>query len=170
MLRGKKLTRNVTVPVSAGLLTNTEAYRQALTSYRVGDIDPIVQLIAEASILAIDIATDLIRDVHAIKARWQSSVKTRSDSAIWRVLDLVAIQPAATARTVAQHLAISPTNVYGHLHTLTDLGILQVDSKYLFGQLYRSDEILGALDDSLCARSVAGSVRSAEREGMLSEL
>ncbi len=42
MLRAKALTRNVTVPVSAGLLTDTDAYFAALTSYRRGDPARIV--------------------------------------------------------------------------------------------------------------------------------
>lgn len=38
MLRGHGLTRNVTVPVSAGLLTDTNGYFHSLTAYRQGDI------------------------------------------------------------------------------------------------------------------------------------
>ena len=37
MLRGHGLTRNVTVPVSAGLLTNKIEYFDALDAYRDGD-------------------------------------------------------------------------------------------------------------------------------------
>jgi Fic family protein len=37
MLRGHGLTHNVTVPVSAGLLTDTSAYFDALTAYREGE-------------------------------------------------------------------------------------------------------------------------------------
>jgi len=43
MLRNKGLTRQITVPVSAGLLSDTSAYFVALTSYRDGDAAPIVQ-------------------------------------------------------------------------------------------------------------------------------
>ena len=42
MLKGKELTRNVTVPISAGLLTDTASYFDALTAYRAGDPVPIV--------------------------------------------------------------------------------------------------------------------------------
>ena len=37
MLRNKGLTRQVTVPVSAGLLVDTDGYIAALTAYRDGD-------------------------------------------------------------------------------------------------------------------------------------
>src|SRR4029453_10153116 len=59
MLRGKDITRSVTVPVSAGLLTDVNAYHDALTSYRAGDIEPIVEQIAVAS-------DDAIRNAKAL--------------------------------------------------------------------------------------------------------
>jgi hypothetical protein len=43
MLRSKRLTRQVTVSVSAGLLTSTDSYFDALTSYRAGDPATIVE-------------------------------------------------------------------------------------------------------------------------------
>ena len=49
LLRNKGLTRQVTVPVSAGLLAGTDAYFDALTSYRSGDAAPIVERFTEAS-------------------------------------------------------------------------------------------------------------------------
>ena len=46
MLRNKGLTRQVTVPVSAGLLADTDGYIAALTAYRQGDVTPIVERFA----------------------------------------------------------------------------------------------------------------------------
>ena len=43
MLRHHGLTRNVTVPVSAGLLHDISGYYDALTAYRAGDPDAIVR-------------------------------------------------------------------------------------------------------------------------------
>ena len=40
MLRHSGVTRTLTVPVSAGLLTDTSAYFQALTDYREGSLEP----------------------------------------------------------------------------------------------------------------------------------
>ena len=53
-LRNKGLTRNVTVPVSAGLLSNTDSYFAALTAYREGDIVPVVTQVARAANAAVD--------------------------------------------------------------------------------------------------------------------
>jgi Fic family protein len=53
MLRHGGLTRNITVPVSAGLLNDTNAYFRALAEYRAGKADAIVITVAEASFAAI---------------------------------------------------------------------------------------------------------------------
>ena len=53
MLRRKGLTRNVTVPVSAGLLTDTDFYFAALTAYREGDTAPIVRRVSKAAVGAV---------------------------------------------------------------------------------------------------------------------
>src|SRR5215213_4983404 len=44
MLRHHRLSRHVTVPVSAGLLSDVAGYHRALTAYRAGDPDPVVRL------------------------------------------------------------------------------------------------------------------------------
>ena len=62
MLRNNGLTRQVTVPVSAGLLADTSAYFAALTTYRDGDAAPIVERFSQASVLAIANGRQLIAD------------------------------------------------------------------------------------------------------------
>lgn len=47
LLRGKGLTRQVTVPVSAGLLTDTDGCFGALGAYRDGDPAPLVRQVAK---------------------------------------------------------------------------------------------------------------------------
>ena len=53
LLRGTGLTRNVTVPVSSGLLADTGAYFDTLTTYRDGDPEPIILATVTASFNAI---------------------------------------------------------------------------------------------------------------------
>jgi Fic family protein len=146
MFRGTGLTRNVTIPVSAGLLTDTAAYHAALHAYRAGDIAAIVTAAADACFRAVDNATVLVQDVHAVRAHWQGSVRSRSDSAVWRVLEVIARQPVVTAATLAVELGPS-VNVYRALDTLTAAGVLQAKSEHsLRSRVYRSDDVLQALD------------------------
>ncbi|PYY33710.1 Fic family protein [Curtobacterium sp. MCBD17_030] len=146
MFRGTGLTRNVTIPVSAGLLTNTAGYHAALDSYRAGDVEAIVLATAEACFRAVHNATVLVDEVHAVRERWRETVRSRSDSAVWRVLEVIARQPVVTAATLGVELGPS-VNVYRALDTLIAAGVLQAKSEYsLRSRVYRSDDVLRALD------------------------
>ncbi|MDY1003946.1 Fic family protein [Curtobacterium sp. CFBP9011] len=146
MFRGTGLTRNVTIPVSAGLLTDTAGYHAALDAYRAGDVEAIVTATAEACFRAVQNASALVDDVHAVQERWRTTVRSRSDSAVWRVLEVIARQPVVTAGTLA--VALGPAvNVYRALDTLVAAGVLRAKSEYsLRSRVYRSDEVLAALD------------------------
>ena len=147
MLRGKGITRNVTVPVSAGLLTDTRGYHAALTAYRDGDVSPIIELTADASFVAVENARQLVGEIHAIQDEWRSRLRARSDSGVWKALDVVVRQPVLDAATLTRELAVANVqNVYPLLRQLTEAGILAVKNEYQFGQLWRSDQILHALD------------------------
>ncbi|MDP4334847.1 Fic family protein [Curtobacterium sp. A7_M15] len=146
MLRSNELTQNVTVPVSAGLLTDTAGYVRALTDYRRGDIEPIIRLVAEASFEAIGNARELVDEISSIRTRWRTAVTARRDSGIWQALDVVARQPVLNASTLAAEMGVEPKNVYPHLDRLVTAGILTKKNEYQRGVLFRNDEVLGALD------------------------
>ena len=146
MLRGKDITRSVTVPVSAGLLTDVSAYHDALTAYRAGDVEPIIEQLALAGDDAIRNARTLIDRLRATTAGWRDTVKPRNGSQLERVLDYAARQPVFTAATASVALGIGVTNIYPHLRRLADVGILKQKTEYKMGQVWRSDEVLVELD------------------------
>ena len=146
MLRAKGLTKSVTVPVSAGLLTDVDGYHRALTSYRAGDIRPIVELTADASLRAIGNARKLVKDIRDVRESWNGQLTARRDSAAWKILDIIARQPVISAEGVAAELGIAPSNTYRYLKQLQGAGILRSKSEYKVGVLWRSDEILVAID------------------------
>ena len=109
-LRHAGLTRTVTVPVSAGLLTDTNAYFEALTAYRAGDAAPIVGQFVRAAFAAIDNGGRLVEELREIRSEWQGRIVARSDAVAWRVRALVLRQPVLNAATIAAHLEIAPQN------------------------------------------------------------
>ncbi len=146
MLRASGVTRNVTVPVSAGLLTNVDAYHRGLTAYRSGNADAFVRLMAEAALISVENAQQLVTDVRSVQQSWQERVTARRDSSVWRILDFIVRQPVTTAALVAEHLGMTVTNVYGPLKSLTELGVLAAKSEHKIGLVWRSPEVLAALD------------------------
>lgn len=146
LLRHRDVTRAVAVPVSAGLLADVDGYHRALTGYRSGDLDPIVARFTEASVRAVANARQLIAEIDEIRAGWQEQLRARSDSGVWRVLELMARTPVVDAALVAKELGVRSQNVYPLMRRLTDAGVLRAKSEYRIGTLWRSEDVLAAID------------------------
>lgn len=145
-LRHHGITRNVAVPVSAGLLADINGYVAALTSYREGDVSPIVIAFAEASLRAVHNARELVSEIEEIKQRWASTLAVRKNSGAWRLLDIFATRPVLSATAAAQLLGVQVPNVYKPLQALVDAGVVKSKTEHQLGPFWRADEILEAID------------------------
>ena len=146
LLRGKGLTRNVTVPVSAGLLTDTDAYFDSLTAYREGRPAEIVALMSNASFSAINNGRQLVADLHSIRDSWQGRVRARSDAAAWKIADLLLRQPVIDSPTAQRQLGVSATNVNTAIDHLVDVGVLTKVSGNYRNRKWAANAVLAALD------------------------
>ncbi|WP_137149252.1 Fic family protein [Mycolicibacterium sp. CR10] len=146
MLRHKRLTRQITVPVSAGLLTNTSAYFRSLGSYRDGDPAPIVERLSEASLIAVANGRKLVADLKSIRDEWNSRITARRDSAVHRVADLLIKHPVFNARLLQRELAITTGNARRYIDPLTHAGIIVEFTDRGRNRAWRTPEVLSALD------------------------
>lgn len=146
-LKHKGLTRNVTVPISAGLLVDTPAYFAALTAYRNGDPMPIVEQLADASFAAIANGRGLVEELRLIRVGWAEQIRARRDSAVWKVVDILLRRPVVNAALVADELGIAPQNTYRLLGALIDAGVLVEFTDQKRNRLWRAPAVLDALDE-----------------------
>jgi Fic family protein len=146
MLRGHGLTKNVTVPVSAGLLVDTGSYFTALTAYRAGDPAPIVQRLAEASFAAVTNGRELLADLREVRASWADRVKARKHATAWRLADLLLRQPVVDLTLVAAELGIHAANAQRAIEPLAVAGILTEFTGFRRNRMWQSTEVLTALD------------------------
>ena len=146
MLRRRGVTRNVAVPVSAGLLADVEHYHEALTAYREGDLDPIVRAFANASLRAVANARQLVTDIDEIREGWNTQLTVRKSSNAWRLLDVIARRPVLDSASAAAELGVKQPNIYPPLQALTDAGILKSKAEHRLGPFWRSEDILAAID------------------------
>lgn len=147
MLRFRGVTRNVAIPVSAGLLADVEGYHDALTAYRVGDPNPIVRAFAAASLRAVHNSRQLVDDIDRIRAGWAETLTVRRDSNAWRLLDVFAARPVLDSATAAAALGVQQPNIYPPMRALVDAGIVKSKAEHQLGPFWRSDEILNAVDE-----------------------
>ena len=146
MLRNKRLTRQITVPVSAGLLANTDAYFNALGAYREGSPAPIVERLSEASLLAVTNGRRLAADLRSIREEWNSRITARRDSAVHRVADLLIKHPVFNARLLQRELGITTGNARRYVDPLTDVGIIVEFTDRSRNRAWRAPEVLSAVD------------------------
>ncbi|MGM7678214.1 Fic family protein [Microbacterium sp. A94] len=146
MLRHGRLTRNVTVPVSAGLLQDTDAYFDALTEYRAGRPDVIVAIVAEAAFAAVTNGRALVNDIQTAETHWNSQVIARSDSSVHLVKKYLLRQPVVNTKTTAAELGISEVAAQGAIDRLVDAGILTKISTGRRNRIWQAPEVLAALD------------------------
>ncbi len=147
LLRAKRLTRTVTVPVSAGLLADTTAYFDSLTSYREGDPAAIVELIAESSFRAVVNGRTLASDLGAARRDWDDRITVRRGAAAHRLADLLVRQPVVDSPLVQRELGVAATNANTAIGHLEDKGILTKVSGNHRNRKWAAPEVLAALDD-----------------------
>lgn len=145
-LRSKGLTRNITVPLSAGLLRDTSSYFAALTAYREGSPEPMVEVLVEAAFVAVTNGRQLVTELRDLRSRWQDRVAARRDAATWRVADLLLRRPVVNAPLVAAEAGVHLNNVYRALQPLLEASVLREQSSRRRDRIWRCDEVLQALD------------------------
>ncbi|MCL2781586.1 MAG: Fic family protein [Actinomycetia bacterium] len=146
MLKGKELTRRVTVPISAGLLNDPAAYFAALTAYRAGDVAAIVRRFAEASFAAVTNGRQLAAQINDIRADWAGRITARRDAVAWRLADLLLRQPVVDGALVARELAVAPTSARSALGHLASIGVLREFTGFNRNRMWESAQVLEALD------------------------
>lgn len=145
MLRHAGLVRNVTVPISAGLLVAVDEYFDALTAYRDGDAGPIVERVADAAYAAVANGRQLVTDLRDVRIQWNARVRARRDAATWRIADLLMRHPVVNVALISDELGIAPQNVYRNLGPLVDGGVLTSTGRQR-DRVWRSTEVLFAVD------------------------
>lgn len=148
MLRHARVTRNIAVPVSAGLLHDVDGYYAALTSYRRGDIRPIVEAFTTASSYAVVNGHELMNDVGRIQAEWNTKLAgLRADAAAWRVAQLAIAHPVLNYETIARELTISPATVFRALDALVERDVLRAANSQRRNRIWLAQPVLRALDE-----------------------
>jgi Fic family protein len=146
MLRGRGLTENTTVPVSAGLLRDTGRYVAALTAYRAGDIDPIVTEMSHAALSAVANGRQLSEEIVATRASWREQITARSDSSAWRLADVLFSQPVINADRAAAELDVSTRAARTAIDTLVSAGVLTATSDARRNRVWQAPQVLAAVD------------------------
>lgn len=145
LLRANGITRNVTVPVSSGLLTDTRLYFDSLDAYRDGNIQPIVERFAESGVRAVDNGRLLVGDIQAAEKDFEARVGDAPRS-VRALLRLLPREPAITAEMFEEHASVSTATAYRAIERLEAAGILSPAGKIRGTSVWVAPDIIAALD------------------------
>ena len=137
----------VTVPISAGLLAVRDDYFAALTAYRAGDAEPILQCVADAARSGAHIGERLVRTLRDIRSEWDARLTARGGSAARSALDLLVRQPVVTARVVARELGVTAPTAQTAIQRLVADGVVVESTGHRRNRVYRAPDVLRALDE-----------------------
>ncbi len=146
ILRNKGITRNVTIPVSSGLLTNTPAYFDSLTAYREGNPQPIIELFAESSFSAMDNGLELAEDISRVREEYKDRLGRTRSPAVQTALNLLMSEPAITAEMVRTHTGSSESAAYRVINHFVEADVITSAGKVKGAAAYTAREIIGALE------------------------
>ena len=146
MLRRAGLTRRAILPLSAGLLADTERYFESLDIYRTGEIEPLVSTFVDAAFSSLDNASRLAQDLATVRDSWNETVSARADSTVWPLLNYCIGRPAITAPSVAADLGVSTVAAQNAIDRLAELGILRQNSPARRNRIWLVSEVLDSVD------------------------
>lgn len=147
ILRNKKLVGSTAVPISAGLLVDTERYFAALGAFRDGDAGPIVREFAMASRIAAKTGTWLVDGlVEQLDESRQEMKGIRADAAAWKVLPYLVGQPAVNTKYLMAELGLGEMAALRALDALTERGVLTETSGKSRNRVWQHRGIFGVLD------------------------
>lgn len=147
MLRHGELTRRVTIPISAGLLTDTSSYFAALMTYRDGNIVPIVQQLCQASRTAALHGRWLIDELASTRESWLETVRPRAGSTSRTLLGVLLGQPAITIAWVQEQLGVSNTAARRAVDQLTAAGIITETTDRRRDRVFIARDVIDILEE-----------------------
>ncbi len=146
MLRRVGLTQRAILPLSAGLLSDTDRYFESLNSYREGEIEPVVSMFVDATFTSLSNASRLAEDLTEVRRAWSEAVSARADSTVWPLLDYCVGRPALTASSVAADLGVSTVAAQNAIDRLAESGILRQNSPARRNRIWLVADVLDAVE------------------------
>lgn len=146
MLRHSGVTRTLTVPVSAGLLTDTSAYFHALTDYRQGYVETIIRAFINATFRAIGNGRILVDDLEQVYEGWSDSLASRRGSAARRLLPHLLNQPAVNIAYVETATGVALSAAQRAVEQLEEAGILTRVGGGQRNRAWIAEDVIDALD------------------------
>jgi Fic family protein len=151
ILRRRRLTTRVVVPLASALVAHRDRYFDALGSYRTGDLEPLIGDFATAARIAASESRTTAHRLTEIPHEWaEMTGPVRAGSAAARMLAMLPAQPILSVAAAAATVGGPISAVYAAVERLRDVGVLRPLTDRKRNQLWGASLILEELDELGC--------------------
>lgn len=146
ILRREGVLSRATLPLSAGLLHNVDAYMESIRSYQRGDCEPLVECVANALDVALDLGSLVAEHIDAVLETWRFQMGERKGSSIHRLPDILVEQPVVDAKYLANRLSITPRAANSLIDRACEYQILRPIGSARRSVFYQADDLIDVLE------------------------
>jgi Fic family protein len=126
VLRKRRVTRHLTVPIASGLVSHRSQYFGALNDYRAGNASSIVTMLASAASIATRESHRTATEVVEIRERWSSAAGQPSPGTpAYRLLDLLVEEPIINIPLVMERGEVEDATAVDAIGELQKARVLQ---------------------------------------------
>ena len=148
MLRARGATRYVVVPLASAFVAHRDRYFDLLGEYRRGDIEPLIESFATATLLAAQESRATAARLAELPGEWRTTLgRVRSPSATASLLELLLTNPIMTADEAASLVSAPTSSIYSAIERLHGAGILRPLTSRKRDQVWGAADVLDELDD-----------------------
>lgn len=162
ILRRSGVLLHVTLPLSAGLLHNVDAYMKSLEAYQEGNPIAVVEQLVDALELSLMVGRLVARNLDGVFAGWRGLMTERANSSIYRLPLVLAEQPVVTVPYVAEKMGITTRAAQNLVSRACEYEILRPLGNRRRGVFYQADELIDVLEEASSLPSIrrmVGAVR-----------
>lgn len=148
VLRRRRVTRHLTVPIASGLVGHRERYFDALGDYRDGRAYTIIAMLSSATTIATHESRRTATNLHLIRTDWERALGTvRPGTTVYRILDQLPSDPIVTADLIAERHGVASSTVSDALARLHDAGVVEPMNRSRRARIWGARDILDELSD-----------------------
>ena len=148
ILRRKRVTTRVVVPIASFLVTNRKAYFDDLNKYRDGHIESLLTRFASAANIASVEAGKMATNLSEFPAIWRKKLGTvRSGGSTSQLLEVLISNPVFSAEELVGVIGKNPTSIYNAISKLHGVAILTPLSDRKRNQIWGAIAVLRELEE-----------------------
>lgn len=148
VLRRRKATRHLTVPIASGLVGHRERYFDALDDYRNGRAYTLVAMLTSATRVATAESRRTATNMHLIREDWREAVgDARPGTTLRRLLDTLPAEPILNVDLVTRRFEVSESTARTAIGRLEQAGVLVRVARSRRAQVWGAQAVLDELAD-----------------------